>query len=115
MENDDDPFASFIEWDGENDQIYDDLSKTYVMEVDGYKATIAFDPAINMFRGEFINLGNGGGADFYSKDLDRLEAEGKISLEVYFNETDQKKPINQTNQDNLPESFGDALIGKEKL
>lgn len=89
MENDDDPFASFIEWSGESDQIYDDLSKTYVMKIDGHKATIVFDPEINMFRGEFIDLGNGGSADFYSKDLDRLEDEGKISLEVYFNETDR--------------------------
>jgi addiction module HigA family antidote len=61
----------------------------YVMEIEGYKATIAFDPEINMFRGEFIDLGNGGGADFYSKNLDRLEVEGKISLEVYFDEADK--------------------------
>jgi len=32
-----------------------------VMEIDGVKAVIAFDPEINMFRGEFVGLN--GGAD----------------------------------------------------
>jgi len=89
--------------------------KSYMTEIDGYKATIAFDPEINMFRGEFIDLGNGGGADFYSKDLDKLESEGRISLEIYFNEPGQKNLINQIDQDNLPESFDDGFMGKEKL
>ena len=43
---------------------------------DGYKAVIAYDPEIEMFRGEFVGLN--GAADFYASDL-----EGKISLEVF--------------------------------
>jgi predicted HicB family RNase H-like nuclease len=38
-----------------------------VMEINGVKAVIAFDPEINMFRGEFVGLN--GGADFYSTDI----------------------------------------------
>jgi len=87
----------------------------YVLEIDGPKATVAFDPETNMFRGEFIDLGNGGGADFYSKDLGKLEAEGRISLEVYFDEVGQKDLVNQINPDNVPESFDDGPMGKEKL
>jgi len=37
-----------------------------VMEINGVKAVIAFDPEINLFRGEFVGLN--GGADFYSKE-----------------------------------------------
>ena len=33
-----------------------------VMEINGVKAIIAFDPEIAMFRGEFVGLS--GGADF---------------------------------------------------
>ena len=39
-----------------------------VMEINGVKAVITFDPEINMFRGEFVGLN--GGADFYSTDKD---------------------------------------------
>jgi predicted HicB family RNase H-like nuclease len=50
-----------------------------VMEFEGgYKAVIAYDPEIEMFRGEFIGLN--GGADFYAQDADSLKCEGKISL-----------------------------------
>ena len=52
-----------------------------VMEINGVKAVIAFDPEINMFRGEFVGL-NGGG-DFYSTDIDGLRREGEISLKVF--------------------------------
>ncbi|WP_051610261.1 hypothetical protein [Terasakiella pusilla] len=89
--------------------------KSYVMEIDGHKATITFDLEINMFRGEFIDLANGGGADFYSKDLDKLETEGGISLEVYFGEIGQKDLVNQIDPDNVPESFNDGPMRKEKL
>ena len=37
------------------------------MMIDGYRAIIAFDPDIQMFRGEFLGLN--GGADFYAKDV----------------------------------------------
>ena len=52
-----------------------------VMEINGVKAVIAFDPEINMFRGEFVGLS--GGADFYSTDIDGLRCEGEISLKVF--------------------------------
>jgi len=53
-----------------------------VMEFDGgYKAVIAYDPEIEMFRGEFVGLN--GGADFYAKDAAGLKREGKISLRVF--------------------------------
>jgi predicted HicB family RNase H-like nuclease len=52
-----------------------------VMEINGVKAVIAFDPEINMFRGEFVGLN--GGADFYSTDIDGLRREGKTSLKVF--------------------------------
>lgn len=52
-----------------------------VMEIDGYKAIIQFDPEIEMFRGEFLGLN--GGADFYAKDIDTLRKEGELSLKVF--------------------------------
>jgi len=55
--------------------------KSEVMEINGVKAVIAFDPEINMFRGEFVGLN--GGADFYSTDIDGLRREGETSLKVF--------------------------------
>lgn len=52
-----------------------------VMEINGYKAVIAYDPDINLFRGEFIELN--GGADFYAADVESLRKEGKTSLDVF--------------------------------
>ena len=52
-----------------------------VMEIHGVKAVIAFDPEINMFRGEFVGLN--GGADFYSTDIAGLRREGETSLQVF--------------------------------
>ena len=52
-----------------------------VMEINGVKAVISFDPEINMFRGEFVGLN--GGADFYSTDIDGLRREGETSLKVF--------------------------------
>jgi len=52
-----------------------------VMEINGVKAVIAFDPEINMFRGEFVGLN--GGADFYSTDIAGLRREGETSLKVF--------------------------------
>lgn len=53
-----------------------------VMEINGIKAVIAFDPDINMFRGEFTGLN--GGADFYATTIEGLRREGEISLKVFF-------------------------------
>lgn len=52
-----------------------------VMEIDGYRAVIAYDPEIEMFRGEFIDLN--GGADFYARDIDSLRVEAATSLKVF--------------------------------
>ena len=52
-----------------------------VMEINGYKALIAFDPETNLFRGEFMDLN--GGADFYGADVASLRREGKVSLKVF--------------------------------
>lgn len=52
-----------------------------VMEFDGYRAVIQYDPEIELFRGEFIGLN--GGADFYAKDIDGLRREGQLSLKVF--------------------------------
>ena len=52
-----------------------------VLEIDGYKAIVSFDPETNRFRGEFIGLN--GGADFYAADVKSLKREGGISLKVF--------------------------------
>jgi predicted HicB family RNase H-like nuclease len=52
-----------------------------IMEINGYKATVAYDPDIEMFRGEFLGLN--GGADFYAKDVLGLKREGALSLKVF--------------------------------
>lgn len=51
------------------------------MTICGYQAVIAFDPDIQMFRGEFVGLN--GGADFYAADVEGLKHEGEISLRVF--------------------------------
>lgn len=51
------------------------------MTIDGYQTLITFEPEIQMFRGDF--LGINGGADFYAKDVQGLQREGKISLKVF--------------------------------
>jgi predicted HicB family RNase H-like nuclease len=52
-----------------------------IMNINGYDAVITYDPEIEMFRGEFINLN--GGADFYAADIKGLHKEGSTSLEVF--------------------------------
>ena len=51
------------------------------MKIDGYDAVINYDPEIEMFRGEFINLN--GGADFYASDIAGLQKEGQLSLQMF--------------------------------
>lgn len=51
------------------------------MLIDGYRAVITFDPDIQMFRGEFLALN--GGADFYAKDVEGLQREGRVSLKMF--------------------------------
>ncbi len=52
-----------------------------MMEIEGYRAIIQYDPDIEMFRGEFIGLN--GGADFYGKDIEGLRKEGQLSLKTF--------------------------------
>ena len=52
-----------------------------VMSINGYQAVISFDPKIEMFRGEFVNLN--GGADFYAADVAQLKHEGTVSLKIF--------------------------------
>ena len=51
------------------------------MTINGYQAVIAFDPDIQLFRGEFVGLS--GGADFYAADVTGLRQEGETSLRVF--------------------------------
>jgi predicted HicB family RNase H-like nuclease len=52
-----------------------------IMKIDGYDAVINYDPEIEMFRGEFLNLN--GGADFYASDIEGLNKEGQASLNMF--------------------------------
>lgn len=52
-----------------------------VIEIDGEKAVVAFDPDIQMLRGEFVGLN--GGADFYATSVHDLIEEGHKSLAAY--------------------------------
>lgn len=59
-----------------------------VMEIDGHKAVIAYDPDIGMFRGEFLGLA--GSADFYATDVEGLRREGGTSLKVYLQACEER-------------------------
>ena len=59
-----------------------------IMEIDGNKAAISFDPDIGMFRGEFLNLS--GGADIYATDVEGLLREGRASLKVYLQACEER-------------------------
>jgi predicted HicB family RNase H-like nuclease len=52
-----------------------------IMEIEGYKAIINYDPLVDMFRGEFVGLN--GGADFYATTISELRNEGRVSLKVF--------------------------------
>lgn len=52
-----------------------------VIEINGERAVIAFDPELQMLRGEFVGLN--GGADFYAENVRDLLEEGRKSLAVY--------------------------------
>lgn len=59
-----------------------------MMEIDGYKAKIEYDPELDQFRGEILGLN--GGADFYGKSPASLRKEFKNSLNVYLNVCEEK-------------------------
>ena len=52
-----------------------------MMEINGFRAVIKYDPEIEMFRGEFVGVN--GGADFYAREIESLKKEGAISLKVF--------------------------------
>lgn len=52
-----------------------------IMEINGYRAVISYDPKVEMFRGEFTGLN--GSIDFYAKDIDTLKNEGAITLKIF--------------------------------
>jgi predicted HicB family RNase H-like nuclease len=58
------------------------------MEINGHQAVIAFDPEIDLFRGEFVGLN--GGADFYASDVAGLRREGAVSLTVFLKTCSEK-------------------------
>jgi predicted HicB family RNase H-like nuclease len=79
----------------------------------GYQAVIAYDPEIEMFRGEFIGLN--GGADFYANDAEGLKREGKISLDVFLRMCEQDGVSPKKNKGNFalrldPDTYHAASI-----
>jgi predicted HicB family RNase H-like nuclease len=52
-----------------------------IMEHDGYKARIEYDPELDHFRGEI--LGINGLADFYGKNTRQLHSEFRKSLRLF--------------------------------
>jgi predicted HicB family RNase H-like nuclease len=58
-----------------------------MMEVDGYKAKIEYDPELDQFLGEILGLN--GSADFYGKSPASLRKEFKNSLTVYLEVCEQ--------------------------
>ena len=62
-----------------------------MMEVDGYKAKIEYDPELDQFRGEILGLN--GSADFYGKSPTSLRREFKNSLKAFL-ETCAEEGIN---------------------
>lgn len=59
-----------------------------IMEVDGYKAKIIYDPELDQFRGEILGLN--GSADFYGKSSTVLRKEFRNSLKVFLEVCDEK-------------------------
>jgi len=64
-----------------------------IMEVDGYKAKIEYDPELDQFRGEILGLN--GGADFYGTSPAALRREFRNSLKVFL-EVCKEKQISPT-------------------
>lgn len=59
-----------------------------MMEIDGYKAKIEYDPELDQFRGEILGLN--GIADFYGKNPASLRKEFKNSLKVFLEICEEK-------------------------
>lgn len=52
-----------------------------MMEINGYKAKIEYDPELDQFRGEILGLN--GAADFYGKNPSSLRKEFKKSIKIF--------------------------------
>ena len=59
-----------------------------MMEVDGYKAKIEYDPDLDQFRGEILGLN--GSADFYGNSPSSLRNEFSNSLKVFLEVCEEK-------------------------
>lgn len=59
-----------------------------IMELEGYKAKIEYDPELDQFRGEILGLN--GSADFYGKSPASLRREFKNSLKVFLEVCEEK-------------------------
>lgn len=57
------------------------MSKLNLLKIDGHMAAVAFDPDLELFRGEFIGLN--GNVDFYAATVASLKREGRRSLKEY--------------------------------
>lgn len=66
-----------------------------IMEIDGYKAKIEYDPELDQFRGEILGLN--GSADFYGKSPASLRKEFRNSLRVFL-EVCKEKDLSPTKQ-----------------
>jgi len=66
-----------------------------IMEVEGYKAKIEYDPDLDQFRGQILGLN--GSADFYGKTPASLRKEFKHSLKVFL-EVCKEKGITPTKE-----------------
>ena len=66
-----------------------------MMEEDSYKTKIAYNPEIDMFRGEILGLN--GGADFYGKNPTELRREFKKSLKYTWKYVRKKASILRKN------------------
>ena len=64
-----------------------------IMNVDGYKAKIYYDPEFDQFRGEILGLN--GNADFYGKNPTSLRKEFRNSLRVFL-DVCKERGINPT-------------------
>jgi predicted HicB family RNase H-like nuclease len=59
-----------------------------IMELDGFRAKIEFDPDLDLFRGEILGLN--GSADFYGKSPASLRKEFRNSLKVFLEVCEEK-------------------------
>ena len=66
-----------------------------IMNVDGYKAKIDYDPELDQFRGEILGLN--GSADFYGKNPTSLRKEFRNSLRVFL-DVCKERGINPTKE-----------------